>query len=94
MSIAKVKLSDTSLSYTDKSVCEATLGSGNDYDDMIEYTLISGVNSYKYAYFIRTWQSSTNVSYTLGNGWGLSYIKCKFYALSHIAYFFYSDSSI
>ncbi len=94
MSIARVILYDSTLSYTDKAVCEATLGSGNDYDDMIDYTLVSGANTYKYAYYIRTWSANTNVSYTLGTGWALSYTKCKFYALSHLAYFFYSDSSI
>jgi hypothetical protein len=94
MSIAQVKLYDSTLSYTDKSVCEATLGSGNDYDDLIEYTLISGGNSYKYVFFVRTWSSTTNISYTTNQGWGLTYLKCKFYALSHIGYFFFSDSSI
>jgi hypothetical protein len=47
MSIAHVRLSDTTFSFSDKSVCEATLGSGNDYDDLIEYTLISGANTKK-----------------------------------------------
>jgi hypothetical protein len=51
MSIAQVKLYDSTLSYTDKSVCEATLGSGNDYDDLIEYTLISGVKQLQICFF-------------------------------------------
>ena len=94
MSIAHVRLSDTTFSFSDKSVCEATLGSGNDYDDLIEYTLISGANTKKQAFFIRTWPSTTNASHTANLGWSLSFIKCKFYALSHKAYFFFGDSSV
>jgi hypothetical protein len=80
---------------TDKSFCEPTLGSTFDYDDMMQYTLVSGAVTTKYAYFIRTWPSNTNVSYTTWTGWGLSYLKCKYFTgVSMQGYFFYGDGEI
>ncbi len=39
--------------------------------------VVSG-RTQRYAYFVRTWPSNANISYTNG-GWGFSFIKCKFY---------------
>jgi hypothetical protein len=94
-SIATIKLYDSSSGMNDKQFCEATLGSTNFYDDLLQYTLVSGGVTTKYAFFIRTWQSTTNNSYTTWNGWGLSYLKCKYYTgLDVTASFFYGDTSI
>ena len=94
MSIAEVLLYDSGSSYSDKEFCLATLGSANNYDDLLEYTLVSGSRTYRYAYFVRTWQSAINLSGSSAVGWDLSYLKCKFYAQTWTAYFFFSDSSI
>lgn len=69
------------------------MGVNNDYDDLLEYTKVVSGRTYKYAYFVRTWQGTYN-PYTSGSGWSLSYVKCKFYALSFVAYWFFSDTSI
>lgn len=79
MSLASVLLYDNSSARTDKQFCEANLGSSNDYDDLLEYTIVSGGIAKKYAYFVTTWQGTTNVSYTGWTGWGLKYLKCRYY---------------
>jgi hypothetical protein len=79
MSLASVLLYDNSSSRTDKQFCEANLGSSNDYDDLLEYTIISGGYAKKYAYFVTTWQGTTNVSYAGWTGWSLKYLKCRYY---------------
>lgn len=94
-SIASIKLYDSSSSTTDKQFCVATKGSAQNYDDLLQYTLTTGGVTTQYAYFIRTWASTTNVSYTTNVGWGLTFLKCKFYAgLSITANFFYADTTI
>ena len=60
----------------------------------MEYTYVTGGRTYKYAYFVRTWPSNTNLYLHSGGGWALQYIKCKFYHLSWTAYFFFSDTTI
>ena len=71
----------------------ASLGSNNNYDDMLDHTMVVSGRTQRYAYFVRTWQSNTNISYTNG-GWGFSYIKCKFYRESHMGYFYFADNNI
>lgn len=62
---------------------------------MLQYTLVSGGVTTKYAYFITTWQSNANVSYATWSGWSLEYLKCKFYSgLSLTGYFFFGDGTI
>jgi hypothetical protein len=81
---------------TDKSFCEPSLSSSaNNWDDLLTYWTIVGGVMKKYAYFVTTYQSTTDVSYTTGTGWALNYLKCKYYAYySIIAYFYYGDTSI
>ena len=43
---------------------------------------------------MRTWPNSPNLSTGSGVGWDISYLKCKFYALSFDAHFFFSDNVI
>lgn len=94
-SIASIKLYDSSSSTTDKQFCVATKGSTQNYDDLLQYTLTSGGVTTQHAYFIRTWASTTNNSYATYAGWGLTYLKCKYYAgLTVSALFFYADSQI
>ncbi len=93
-SIATIKTYDSSSSTVDDLFCEATLNPTNSYDDLLQYTLVSGGVTTTYAYFITTWPSNANLSYT-ASGWGLSYLKCKYFAaLSITASFFYSDTTI
>lgn len=87
-------LYDNSSSRIDKEFCIATLGSSNDWDDLLEYTIVSGGVAKKYAYFVTTWQGTTNVSYTGNVGWGLKHLKCRYYEQSYIAYFFMEKNSI
>ena len=94
ISLVRILLSDSGISYTDKEICEATLGSSNNYDDLLEYTYVTGGRTYKYAYFMRTWPNSPNLSTNTGSGWDISYLKCKFYALNFDAYFYFSDNTI
>ena len=94
MSVAQVLEYDSGSSYADDEFCRSTLGSNNDYDDLLQYTLVSGGRTYRYAYFVRTWPSNVNMYLTSGGGWDLSYIKCKFYAQTWTAYWFFSDTSI
>jgi hypothetical protein len=95
MSLAAVLLSDSGSSYNDDNFCETTLGtSSNDYDDLLEYTIVISGRIYKYAYFVRTWPSNANLYPVSSGGWGLSYVKCKFFAISMIAYWFFSDTTI
>ena len=94
MGITQVLLYDNSSARTDKLFCEATLGSSNDYDDLLEYTIMAGGYAKKYAYFMTTWQGTTNVSYTGSVGWALKYLKCRYYQQSYIAYFFMEKNSI
>lgn len=71
------------------------MGSSNSYDDLLQYTLTSAGVTTQYAYFIRTWASNANNSYTTYSGWGLTYLKCKYYAgLTVSALFFYADNQI
>ena len=93
ITLAKVLLYDSGLTLTDKLVCEATLGTANDYDDLLEYTVVNGGRIQKYGFFMRTWPTSQNF-YTGGAGWELSYIKCKFYQQAHIAYFYHSTTNM
>ena len=94
MSIAQVLLYDSGSTYTDKEFCIATLGSANNYDDLLRFTQVTGGRTYKYGYFIRTWPSTTNLVVSGSGGWDLNYLKCKFYANSITAYWFFSDTSI
>lgn len=55
---------------------------------------MTGGRIYKYAYFVRTWPSTTNNNLSSSGGWALQYLKCKFYALSFTAYFFFSDNVV
>lgn len=50
--------------------------------------------TYKYAYFMRTWASNTNLYLHSGGGWQINYVKCKFYAESWMGYYFFSDNTI
>ncbi len=88
MSLAQVLLYDNSSARTDKQFCEATLGSSNNYDDLLEYTIVSGGYEKRYAYFVTTWNSNYNASYTNWAGWGLQYLKCRYYSQSYTAYWF------
>lgn len=89
-----IKTYDSSSSTVDDLFCEATLDKTNSYDDLLQYTLMTGGVTRKYAYFIRTWAANTNASY-LASGWGLSFLKCKYYAgLSITASFFFSNTVI
>lgn len=90
-----MKIYDSSSSLFDKSFCEPILASNADTDeDLLTYTLVSGGNTIKYAYFIKTWASSTDVSVG-SSGWALSYLKCKHYAsISLVANFFFSSTTI
>lgn len=94
MSIAEVLLSDSGSSFLDDEFCEAELGSSNNYDDMLRYTKVVGGRVYKYAVFMTTWQSNTNNKRHSSGGWALKYLKCKFYAQTITAYFFFSDTTI
>ena len=95
-SVAELKYYDDSSSMTDKHFCEPTLySSANDYDDLLLMTRSIGGVVTKWAYFITTYQSNTNVSYTSSYGWRLKYLKCKYFANFNIkGYFFYSDTSV
>jgi hypothetical protein len=56
---------------------------------------VSGGVRKKWGYFVKTWQCfSTNLTTTAGAGWGLQYIKCKYYAQSYKAYLFWEKNSI
>ncbi len=95
MSIAQVTLSDSgSTTYNDKLFCKVSLGSANFYDDLLDFTLVISGRTYRYAYFITTWQGTTSSTHGYGNGWPLKYLKCKYYADPITAYFFFSDTSI
>jgi hypothetical protein len=94
MSLSQVLLSDSSSAFGDKSFCETTLGSSNDYDDLLEYTIVSGGVTKKYAYFVTTWQTTTNLTVNLGQGWTLKYIKCRYFYQSYITYHFFEKNSI
>ena len=61
---------------------------------MLEYTYVTGGRTYKYAYFMRTWASNTNLYLHSSGGWQIDYVKCKFYALSWTGYYFFSDNVI
>ena len=43
---------------------------------------------------MRTWPSTTNNYLVSNGGWAIQYLKCKFYALSFTAYFFFSDTTV
>ena len=93
--MSSIKLYDSSSSTTDKQFCVATKGSTQNYDDLLQYTLTTGGVTTQYAYFIRTWASNANNSYSTNAGWGLTYLKCKYYAgLTVSAHFFYADTKI
>lgn len=94
MSLAQVTLFDGSSSYSDDEFCLTTLGSANNYDDLLEYTIVSSGVTKKYAYFVTTWQSTTNLTVNYGVGWTLKYIKCKFFIQSYIVYHFFEKNSI
>lgn len=68
------------------------MGSGNDYDDLLEYTKVVSGRTYRYSYFVRTWASNTNNQ--PNGGWDLQYLKCKFFANSVTAYWYFGDASI
>ncbi len=93
-----MKLFDSSLSTSDDLLCEAQLyPSAANHDDLLQYTLLSGGTTTRFAYFITTFQGNTNVAYTTpSGGWSLSYVKCKYYAASFSvrALFFFSDTSV
>lgn len=79
----------------DKLFCEPSLGSNNNYDDLLVMTISSSGVVKKYAYFVTTYQSNTNVSTSTTYGWTLQYLKCKYFANFDIkAYFFFSDTGI
>ena len=79
----------------DDHFCEPTLGSTNNWDDLLFMTTSSGGVVKKYAYFVTTYQSTTSVAYTSTYGWRLKYLKCKYYANFNIrALFYFSDTSI
>lgn len=94
MSIAELLEYDSGISYTDKQICISTLGLNNDYDDLLQYTKVVSGRIYRYSYFVRTWPSTTNLRELSTGGWGLTYVKCKFYYLSITAYWFFGDTSI
>jgi hypothetical protein len=61
---------------------------------MVQYTLVSGGVTTRFAYFIRTWPATTDVSIG-SNGWGLEYLKCKYYTgISFIGNFFFGNGDI
>jgi hypothetical protein len=95
--IASLKIYDSNSALLDKSFCEPTLSpSADDYDDLLTYTLVNTANTItvKYAYFIRTWPSSTYIG-TSSAGWALSYLKCKHYSgISLTGNFFFGDTTI
>jgi len=56
--------------------------------------VVSGVTR-RYAYYVRTWPSNSNVSYTnSGGAWPLSYLKCKYFSFNILTYWFFSNSDI
>lgn len=92
--IAVVTLNDSTAGYTDSQICEATLDPTNAYDDLMQYSYKSGSATKKIAYFVRTWPNSQDISANTGAGWGLSYLKCKFYVFDIVSYNVYGDTSI
>lgn len=92
-----MKIYDSSSSLLDKSFCEPTLSPlATDNDDLLIYTLTNSANTVtiKYAYFIKTWTSTTNIG-TSSGGWALSYLKCKHYSgLALTGNIFFGDTTI
>lgn len=94
-SVAELLYYDEGSSMTDKLICEPSLGSNNNYDDLLTMTISTSGVVKKYAYFVTTYQSNTNVSTSTTYGWTLQYLKCKYFANFDIkAFFYYSDTSI
>ena len=59
------------------------------------FSISSGGVVKKYAYFMTTYQSQSNVSTSSTYGWRLKYLQCKYFAHFNIkAYFYFSDTSI
>lgn len=80
---------------TDDHFCEPTLGTSNNWDDLLFMSRSSGGVVKKYAYYVTTYQSNQNISYASSTGWTLKYIKCKYFANFNIkANFYFSDTSI
>jgi hypothetical protein len=93
--VAELLYFDGSSPRTDDNFCEPSLGSTNNWDDLAFMTISSGGVVKKYAYYMTTFQSSSNVSTNSVTGWQLKYLKCKYFAYFSIrALFYYSDTSI
>lgn len=90
-----MKIYDSSSSLLDKSFCEvAKSASIAITEDLFTFTLVSGTTTTKYAYFVKSWFSSTNLRVN-NPGWDLSFLKCKHYGgLALNFYNFYSNTAI
>ena len=84
---------DSTSSYSDKELCQTTLGSALDYDDLLKYTIVSGGTTKKWGYFVRTWQSVSNIYHTNAN-WVIANLKCKFIPSTIMGYMFFDKNSI
>ena len=75
-------------------MCEPSLiASAPNSDDLMTFQISTAGKIKKYGYFVTTYGSAINQG--TGNGWPLSYLKCKYYARFVVtAYFYFSDTNV
>lgn len=87
VSLMEVKAYDSTFTViSDKTVCIPSRMSTFDYDDI----LWLNTTTYSYAYFIRTWPSSTNIN---SSPWSVGSVKCKHYRYPFNTYHYFSDTT-
>lgn len=91
MSVAEVQLEGPVVGqFYDLEICQAELGSNNDYDDLLKFT----VSTTTTGYFVRTWAAAYNPTVSASGGWGLQYLKCKIYGHSWKVYWFFGPTDV
>lgn len=80
----EVEVWNSAWTYQDKRICVPVRSSTNNYDDMIWVNTTTTST----AYFVRTWQSSTNIN---SAAWNIGSVKCKHYDKPFHGYHYFTS---